>query len=188
MQKVLFLFAELNDDDIDWLITKGTTETVPSGTTLIHQDQEINYIYILLRGTVSVSIKGDREIAHLASGEIFGEMSFMDSRLPSANVTTTSEAIVLSLEKQVLADRLRDNVGFASRFYRAISIFLSSRLRGALKYLGYDQDFLPQLQIDVDELAEEILYNVGLAKSRYDWLLRRTRIDELEPLEQDSSL
>ena len=179
MQKILFLFGELNDDDIDWMIGKGSVEKIPTGTVLIKEGHPIDRFYILLEGKVSVSIAvfdSSQEIATLTRGEVFGEMSFMDTRLPSASVETVEDALVLSISREQLASRLNQDVGFASRFYRAIAIFLSSRLRNTVKYLGYDKEYLSsELDLDQEELAEDVLEKIPMAKARFDWLLRRLK-------------
>jgi bacteriocin-type transport-associated protein len=175
MKKVYFLFGELNDDDIDWMIASGNIQNVSPGTVLIEQGKPIDNFYILLVGKVSVAVNNpdaSKEIAVLTSGEVLGEMSFIDSGLPSASVKTAEESIVLSVTREELANRLDRDVGFASRFYRAISIFLASRLRTTLKYVDYDKNLLPLQDIEVENLGQEFLQNVPFAKARYDWLLR----------------
>lgn len=180
VQKVLFLFGELNDDDIDWMIATGTLEKIPAGTVLIRENQPISSFYILLQGRVSVYITvldSSKEIAILGSGEIFGEMSFVDTRPPSATVETAEESVVLSLPRERLANRLLQDVGFASRFYRAIALFLSTRLRSAVKYLGYDREFLPEKEFNTEEmdLGDTLKENMPMARARFDWMLRRLK-------------
>ncbi|MBD2310523.1 cyclic nucleotide-binding domain-containing protein [Desertifilum sp. FACHB-1129] len=180
MKKVLFLFGELNDDDIDWLIANGHRETIPEGTVLIQEGQTIDTLYILLEGQVTVSIsthEGEAQIADLASGEVFGEMSFVDSRPPSATVQAVEQSLVLSIPRSKLAIRLHQDVGFASRFYRAIALFLSSRLRGTVRFLGYGKP--PHTEAPHDDLAPEIADNLPIANARFDWLLRRLVDSEL---------
>ena len=53
--------------------------------------------YILLEGEVIVSVnvlENAKEIATLGTGEVFGEMSFIDGRPPSATVETTQNSLV----------------------------------------------------------------------------------------------
>jgi CRP/FNR family transcriptional regulator, cyclic AMP receptor protein len=175
MQKVLFLFGELNDDDIDWILSNGTIETITPGTILIEKNQSIDKFYILLDGAVSVSLElentNSKEIAILSSGEIFGEISFMDALPPSANVVAVQESLVLSITRQKLSQRLQQDSGFAARFYKAIAIFLSSRLRSTVRHLGY----LPKINLETDHLTEEVLNNLPMARARFDWLLRRLK-------------
>ena len=41
LRKVLFVFAILNDNDIDWMTTRGRREQVEAGTVLIQQGQPV---------------------------------------------------------------------------------------------------------------------------------------------------
>jgi CRP-like cAMP-binding protein len=121
---------------------------------------------------VSVNVlENSKEIAILGTGEIFGEMSFIDNRPPSATVETTEESLVLSLPRSLLTSRLVQDVGFSARFNRAIALFLSSRLRIALTELDFGKDFIrPD-----EELSPVLLENLPLARARFDWLLRRVK-------------
>jgi CRP/FNR family transcriptional regulator, cyclic AMP receptor protein len=178
MKKVLFILGELDDDDIDWVIETAVRQEVVAGTVLIYEGQPIDTLYILLEGTLSVSVAamGDREIAQLSSGDVVGEMSFIDTRPPSATVTATQPSLVLSIPREQLATKLRQDVGFASRFYRALAIFLSHRLRVTVDQLGYgSNNQFEMTDLSRDDLTRDAKDNVALAETRLDWLLRRLK-------------
>ncbi|MEX0268710.1 cyclic nucleotide-binding domain-containing protein [Leptolyngbyaceae cyanobacterium UHCC 1019] len=180
MKTVLFLLGELDDDDIDWMLATGTRENMPAGTILIDEGIPINTLFILLEGTLSVTTAATqgREIANLLSGDIVGEMSFVDTRPPSATVSAKGEALVLCISREKLADRLKFDIGFAARFYRALAICLSSRMRLTVNQLqNRDKPQSGNLnhELPVSELAKDALESVELAKTRLDWLLRRLK-------------
>lgn len=178
MQKVLFLFGELNDDDIDWLITAGHIAKIPPGTVLITENEPLENLYLLLEGSVSVSIEVMemvKEIAVLTSGEVFGELSFMDHRLPTASVETLEDCLVVSISREKILDRLNQDVGFSARFNRAIATFLASRLRNTVKFLGQDKDFVFNQSISSDDIPEMAMEHFDVAITRFDWLLRRVK-------------
>jgi len=60
------------------------------------------------------------------------EMSFVDARPSAATVTAVAPSLLLSIPHEQLAIKLEGDEGFAARFYRAIAMFLSSRLRTAV--------------------------------------------------------
>ncbi len=177
MKKVFFLLGELDDDDIDWMVSMGRREEVAAGTVLIQEGQPIDTLHILLEGTLSVSVSAleGKTIARLTSGAVVGEMSFADARPPSATVMAVETSLVLSIPRLLLIEKLQKDEGFASRFYRAIAIFLSTRLRGTVRYLGYAKEQLLQEDNSSDDLSPEVVDNVPLAKARFDWLLRRLK-------------
>ncbi len=176
MQKVLFILGELSDRDIDWLIDVGDRNDIPAGTTLIHEGQPVDTLYIMLEGTLVVSIAalGGQEIARLSSGEVVGEMSFVEARPPSATVKTLEQSLVLAIPRSTLAAKLQDDVGFAARFYRALAILLSSRLRGTVKQLGYSHD---KSQRDAAPVSQHPngADTAELAQMRFDKLLNRLK-------------
>ncbi|HEY9651275.1 MAG TPA: cyclic nucleotide-binding domain-containing protein [Coleofasciculaceae cyanobacterium] len=181
MKKVFFLLGELDDDDIDWMISTGRREEITAGTVLIQEGQTIDTLHILLEGTLSVSVAAleGKTIARLTSGAVVGEMSFADARPPSATVQAVEDSLVLSIPRLDLVEKLEKDEGFASRFYRAIAIFLSTRLRGTVRYLGYAKgQLLHEDNTDSEDLSPEIIDNVPLAKARFDWLLRRLKNDD----------
>lgn len=177
MEKVLFILGELSDDDIDWMLQKGKREEIAANTILIEEGQPIDNIYLILEGTLSVSVAvfHHKEIAKISSGEIVGEMSFIDSRPPSATVKTLEDSLVLSIPRRELAATLQMDTGFASRFYRALAILLSTRLRDTVSHLGYGKNHPLDGEIQEDQLHPNVLDNIAIARNRFDWILRHLR-------------
>jgi len=175
MEKVFLLLGELSDDDVDWMIQNGRWEEVAADTILIEEGKPVDAVYILLEGTLTVSIDalGGKEIALLTQGEVVGEMSFIDFRPPSATVTALEKSLILSLPRQELATKLQFDIGFASRFYRALAILLSMRMRSLVSQLGYGK--AQSEEVDLEQLHPSMVDNITLAKTRFDWMLRRLR-------------
>ncbi len=176
MRKVLFILGQLSDLDIEWLIAAGRKEQVSAGTTLIHEGQAIDTLYLVLDGALAVSMRAldNQEVARLGAGEMVGEMSFIDARPPSATVTALQTSTVLAIPRGQLAVKLEQDAPFAARFYRALATFLSDRLRGTVSRLGYSDG--QSLQEDVeypDELDDNVLDTVHLAGARFEWMLKR---------------
>jgi CRP/FNR family transcriptional regulator, cyclic AMP receptor protein len=176
MRKALYLLGQLSDSDIEWMIARGTKERILAGTILIREGQPVNAIYIVLHGALEVSgsgLSGSRPI-RLGCGEVVGEMSFVDSRPPSATVTAAENATVLAIPCTALATKLQRDPAFAARFYRSLAVLLSHRLRDTVKRLGYGKG--QPLREDVeyeDELDPHVLDNLHLAGSRFDRVLQR---------------
>jgi len=174
MRKALLLLGILNDSDLDWLIAAGSKRLVSPGSVLIHQGQPIDEVFLVLGGMLSVRTDktGDADIARLRSGEVVGEMSFVDSKPPSASVCAIEPSAVLAIPRSVLKRKLDGDMPFAARFYRALAVFLSDRLRSTVGMLGYGH---LEPERDDDEVAPETLDNLSLAGARFDWLQRRLK-------------
>jgi len=182
MRKVLFLFGQLNDDDIEWMLTAGSRSFVPAGGVLIQQGVPVDALFILLEGKLAVWLKRkqgpDRELARLNAGEIVGEMSFVDARPPSATVRALEDSTVFALSKAVLTRKLAADPGFAARFYRALAIYLSTTVRERHRDLGtgVGGDGEADEEEDVDELDPNVLDGVYLAGERFDRMVKRVLI------------
>ena len=176
MRKALYILGTLDDLDVQWLSKNGVIHSTQAGSQLITQGQPIDFLYIVLEGELSVRTGAGTgtEIAKLQSGEIVGEMSFVDSRPPSASVFATQDSHLLALKRDMLTTKLQKDTGFASRFYRAIAIFLADRLHVTTGRLGYGG---PEQDVDVDLIEDSAMEDVSLANMRFDELLRQLRGD-----------
>lgn len=167
MRKVLFIFGQLTDTDVDWLASQGHRERLPAGSVLIREGVPVETLYIVLEGEVVVRREAsNRMVAKLGAGEIVGEMSFIDARPPSATVLTATDAVLFAISKDRLQAGLDQNVAFAARFYRAVATFLSDRVRRAT---AVEQGIEPEI---ADELDDTVLDNLDRAGVRFDALSR----------------
>jgi len=179
------LLKELTNSDIDWMIAIGDRREIAAGTVLIQGGEAINSLHILLDGILTVTIAEpdnnpltrafaaiegieapNREIARLSSGEVVGEVPFVvGTRLTTTTVKAVEKSLVLSISQQELAAKLQQDVGFASRFYRAIAIMLSDRLQSIINQLG-------RSNIAQGKPLKDILFVLGkLHDSDIDWMM-----------------
>jgi CRP/FNR family transcriptional regulator, cyclic AMP receptor protein len=78
VRKVLFIFGKLSDADVEWLAANGERKTFRKGSVLVQQGKEIEDVFILLEGQLSVlagSAQKDLVINTLQQGEIIGELN-----------------------------------------------------------------------------------------------------------------
>lgn len=175
MRKVLFIFGVLNDSDIDWMARTGSRREVRRQEVLIQEGVPISSIVLLLQGRMGVSVSGAGEIAQIEAGDFIGEMSLVDSAPPSATVGAQVDCVALFLDKQVLLRKLAGDHAFASRFYRALAILLSDRLRATERRMAYSEqanglaDEATRLK---DELDLGVLDSLSVAGERFDRLLK----------------
>ena len=175
MRKVLFIFGVLNDSDIDWMARAGARRGLGRQEVLIHEGVPIDAVVLLLQGRMGVSVSGAGEIAQLEAGDFIGEMSLVDSAPPSATVGAKVDSVALFLDKRVLLRKLAGDHAFASRFYRALAILLSDRLRATerrMAYSGQENGLGDETTRLKDELDPGVLDQVSAAGERFDRLLK----------------
>jgi CRP/FNR family transcriptional regulator, cyclic AMP receptor protein len=176
MRKALYLMGILDDADVEWLGSAGSTKYVRAGTVLIQENTTIEDVYIVLDGELSIRSKAldNREIGSLLAGEIVGEISFVDSRPPSASVLVSHDSHVLVIPRAILSNKLKADSAFSARFYKAVATLLADRLRKTVSYLGYGEW---REAMDPDELDEPLMDSLSMGATRFDRLLKRLRIN-----------
>ena len=169
MRKVLFIFGELTDGDVVWLSKAGERVHGDPGSILIPLASRVDHLYIVLEGQLVVRSAAGQRLAQLESGEIVGEMSLVDPAPTAVSVEYVSAATLFRISHATLRKKLAADFAFASRFYRALCVFLADRMRAATQRLGYG-DVLPDQQ---GELNENVLDSVHLAGARFDRMLKK---------------
>jgi CRP-like cAMP-binding protein len=171
VRKVLFIFSVLTDGDVEWLAHAGSRVHVDPGMVLVPFGARVDCIYFVLDGRLSVRTRSRDIINTLESGEIIGEMSLVDPAPTSVSVEAMTEATLLRIPDTVVREKLASDLGFASRFYRALCVFLADRMRNTTQRLGYGT---PTDDAHArDELNEDLLDNVHLAGARFERMLKR---------------
>jgi bacteriocin-type transport-associated protein len=205
LQDVPLIFGELSDSDVDWMLGAGRLTEIENDRVLIRAGDQIEDLYIVLQGTLSLFIKEEksnrlfnifaalesdtdtntslgREIVHLNRGEIIGEAIALDNPISTATVRALENSILLRIPQQQLLLKLQQDVGAAARFYRVESMLLSSRLQGLISRLGYGRTrYEPGQSLDPaanyeDELDLDMMDNLTLGGARFDWMLKRLTV------------
>jgi CRP/FNR family cyclic AMP-dependent transcriptional regulator len=171
MRKVLLIFSELTDGDVDWLSKAGERIHLEAGTTLVPLGARLNSIWFVLDGAVSVHTANGAMLAQMGSGEIVGEMSLVDPAPTAVAVRVASDATFLRIPDDTVRAKLAADPAFAARFYRALCVFMASRLRSTTRRMGYGDN--TEDTDAKDELTDDLLDNVHLAGARFDRMLKR---------------
>ena len=187
------LLEQLNNQDLQWIKNNGQRQQVRAGESLIQQQEKIDRLYLIIQGEFVATISKnsgilgqafaaleddsdlEQEIARLSSGEIIGEMSFLDISPAATTFTAVQDSTVLAIPSQQLRSQISQDLGFASRFYRAIALLLSDRFQRLVSlYLGRRLGQINPLQ-DVPMLFGE------LKDSDVDWMLHQGVLQEFPP-------
>jgi CRP/FNR family cyclic AMP-dependent transcriptional regulator len=179
MRRVLYIFGLFSDEDMNWLADTGRTERILSGQRIVAAGRPMDTLFFVLDGSFIVTVDGRRDpIAVLTDGDVVGEISLLDSRPPAANVTAATNATVLSLKRRDLISKLEFDLGFSSRFYRALATFLAQRLRVTVATFGCSGDV--ENSLDVSEIDPDLLDTVSIAGVRFVWLKERLAVSVAE--------
>jgi CRP/FNR family cyclic AMP-dependent transcriptional regulator len=172
MRKVLYIFGLLTDGDVEWMAQTGIRRYLNDGDVVIREGDSADSLIFLLEGQLLVTTRRLGQIARLGVGEVVGEISLVDSAPPSATITASGSGSALLLDKKKLMQKLDDDEGFGSRFYRALAVVLADRLRDARGGLSGVSSISDETIIAEDELDVGILDRVSAAGERFNRMLR----------------
>jgi bacteriocin-type transport-associated protein len=184
LRKVLVLFADLNEQDVDWLRNLGQLRRLPPGGVLIDEGQQVENLSLVLAGDARVQVHSQGQLRVVGSsrrGELLGEMSLFnrDGHGASARVDTQDGLELLNINIDALLAALEGDTARASRFWRALARMLSQRSRDQLLERGLAatsrQD---EAQRDDEEIDLSQLTGISTAGLRFDWLCRQLQNQE----------
>lgn len=174
MRSSLIMFDELNDDDVSLLIQSCEKIHYKAKDLVVEYGQKGRGIFIILQGQCRVETSDGEALDTLQSGDIVGEVSFVDQRNTVARVIALGELTVAVVYENVLREWVRKDTGFASRFYLGVARTLAYRLRLNMQValsknaniFASEKEF--SNQIDVEDLDA-----MTAAGSRLAYLLKR---------------
>lgn len=176
MKKVLYILGLLGDEDVDWLVSAGTRTRFAPGDTLIAEGVAAEALFLMISGTSIVGARG-KQLGTVGAGEVLGEISLLDSRPPTATVTAKDEVTALKVPFKALRAKMDSDTKFASRFYKALGMFLAQRMR-SVTLLATGHKLEDGMKDDVelpDEIDPEMLEEVTLAGARFRMLIDRLK-------------
>jgi len=103
LQKVDFFYS-LSYSELDELIKTLKKRTVPSGQTIIRQGEKGDAFFMIVSGSVSVSVKkgmvGQKKVAELGAGDFFGETALVTEEPRNATITADERCELFVLYKK----------------------------------------------------------------------------------------
>jgi CRP-like cAMP-binding protein len=125
----LSLFADLSRPQLEQVAHKMSEESFPEGQRVLRQGFTGTGFYVILDGEVAIRIDGD-DVARLAKGDFFGEMSVLLGEPPVADVVALRQLHVLHLGGPELEGFLREHPSVMFRMLKTVAM----RLRNASRW------------------------------------------------------
>lgn len=122
-------------------------KSYPSGFTILKQGEPASFLYIILSGSLEVHIGGFK-LAHLQTGDYFGEMALFDSEPHSASVTTLAPSKCLILAQDQIYQAIQNNpeiglhiISVLCQRIRKLNQKINAWLRGLLTLAWADGEY-----------------------------------------------
>lgn len=128
----------LTSTDRNLLSGRSRKLTFAPGQALIREGDPSWAVYLVTAGKARVE-RGGKLIAMLEEGDVFGEMSFLESGPASATVVAEVELSVELIESAELQKVFESFPHLGARFFRSIAVTLSRRLRETSRRLAETQ-------------------------------------------------
>ncbi len=133
----LRLFSGMTQAEVEIFAANCDERMLMSDELLFSEGGIDNTIWIIRSGRVDIfkNIRGDvdRTIASLGTGEVIGEMGFVDGSSRSASARTTEPSDFMVLSRDAFGMIEKDHPAIATMFYRNLSLILADRLRSTME-------------------------------------------------------
>ena len=117
------------------IFSNGEILEVDDGTTVIQQDEVNTSLYVVLSGEFEVSLTtrqvpwSEVKMANRHPPDCFGEYTFVDHKLASANVRATPNSKLFKIEFDVLNGLIESDAELGRTIYKNILLLVIDRLR-----------------------------------------------------------
>ncbi|HWM23791.1 MAG TPA: ATP-binding cassette domain-containing protein [Chthoniobacterales bacterium] len=118
------LFKDLEQADLKNIAGMFSTEHIPAGRAVITEGDKGNRFHIIVRGKVAVTAKRGAadavQIVTLVDGDYFGEISLLSNIPTTATVTTLTQSIFITLQREQLDKLIQQNDALGAQMRAAL--------------------------------------------------------------------
>ena len=138
--KEIEIFSDLGEEEIAVLRSVMNEHAIQEGDVLFRQNQEGSEVYIVLDGSIGISVKlpdgKELEISEVRSGNFFGEMSIFEDSHRSATCRAKEKSLLLSLHKNEFFRLMETHSSIAARILYRMLVITTSRLKNTGNFLS----------------------------------------------------
>jgi serine/threonine protein phosphatase PrpC len=127
-------FEYLSYQELMKVLSVGDLVKVPSGQPLCKEGDRGGEMMLLISGSADVT-KNGKAIRRLGRGDVFGEMSMIDSAPRSASVVAGAPTSVLAFPRDALFALFREDPTLSVKFLWGVTMEMNKRLRAASNQL-----------------------------------------------------
>ncbi len=134
--KKIPIFQDFKEEDHEKLIKNIKMEYFPPNYVIFSEGDQGDLLYTIKSGQVEVLKQKDgqqKQIAHLESGDFFGEMALFSREPRNATITTATECEIFTLSFQDFLNVIKANPAIASRVSKKFLKRVSQNTQQELK-------------------------------------------------------
>ena len=138
---LLRCFPALNtasQEDLAYLLETAGCDEIPEGDRLIHSGQTSDCLFMIYSGSVRITLVKDDEsqvLGDCGRGQWIGEMGMIAPAVAVAEVTATSDCVVLRISHDAFLALRRKRPALTSILLHLFSLDLTRRLRTTIEFI-----------------------------------------------------
>jgi diguanylate cyclase (GGDEF)-like protein len=173
----LFRNVDLENPALADLLALCPYRQLAAGDIVLSTEEGNHYLYILIRGRLVIQLcsHDDIPLATVELGECVGEMSIIDSGVPSAQVSAAEESTVLVIEQETLWRM----VSVSHEIARNLLYIMSERVRYSNLVIADSLEMQRKYQRFATTDSLTGLHNRGWLDDAFDREIKRSERDQL---------
>jgi CRP-like cAMP-binding protein len=158
--KDVILFRYLDDSMLEEVLRVSEVATYEPEIRIISEGEEDPYLYVVLSGSVTISVReqAGKEvyISTIGEGDVFGEAGMLVKLKRTANVSTVTDTVLLKLHRQEFIRFIQSQPAAGIKMLLIIIYSLLRKLREANQELAFERKTHFN-QEDVDSFIDDIM-------------------------------
>lgn len=138
--KKINIFSSLTPEELPIIYSLMKSVEIEKGKTLFHEGDAGDDMYIVLSGRVAIMVKtpddGEYEIAEIAEGDFFGEMSMFEQVPRSATCCTREDTTVLALNGRDFYNFIKEHPSTTIKIMHRMLNITTERLQETSAFLS----------------------------------------------------
>ncbi len=127
------LFGSLNESDLNAILSRTVVESFPEGRTIFRQGEEAIRLYVLIEGTVHLSVKTHEKADFMTStidkeGAAFGIPSLIEPFRYNVTATCLRPTKVLTIEADQLMKKMEEDPKIGMEVMKKLTSIYFNRL------------------------------------------------------------
>jgi CRP-like cAMP-binding protein len=127
------LFETLTGSQLNDLLSQSLIKSYPEGDTIFLQGEEATHLYILINGSVDLTVRAQEKIHFMTSkiekeGAVFGTASLMEPFRYNVSAICLKPSEVLVLDANLIKKRMEEDLKMGMEVMRKLATIYFNRL------------------------------------------------------------
>jgi len=127
------LFENLNNSQLNVLLSRSSVESFPEEKTIFRQGEEANRLYVLIQGAVDLTAKAQEQIDFMTSkiereGAVFGTASLMEPFRYNVSATCLKPLKVLVIDASFIQKMMEEDPKMGMEIMKKLASIYLNRL------------------------------------------------------------